>query len=70
MDQKGGPISSILCIGWSEKEQPRRLHSMHVGGPYCLINEKMDKYPLHVYSIPVLFDISFFKGGRGDTEIL
>lgn len=35
---KRGAVSLILCVGWSGKEQRRRLHSIHVGGPYCLVN--------------------------------
>lgn len=32
-----------------------------------MINERMDEYPLHVHGDPVLFDIGFLKGGKGNT---
>ena len=57
---KRGSYQSWVEWGLSKKEPWRRLHSVHGGGHHWLMNERMDKHPLHVHNDPVLFDTDFF----------
>lgn len=58
---KGRPISPVLCVGRSGKEQCKALRSILEGGPSRLINERMGEYTLHLHSDLVLFDMNFWR---------